>query len=292
MNTNTDAGDGASNYNKQYYEANKERLLAGMKEYREANPETIKAAQDNWKRNNEGHTYEDPDGYVKYIGYKHPAANPCGITGHHRIVLWDKLNGQDVPCHWCGNEVSWSKTYPNDLDALVVDHVNLDKHDNSPENLVPSCQRCNMSRPGGRKPRKRLVTGDCDFEGCNREAKARSKDRTKVWCSGHWQQEHIGKELTPLRRYSGRTKVTATHKECTLCGEFKTHDAFYIRDGKPKGACKACEITRTREARAKRLALNIPCSVEDCVNPVDLVGMCFKHYQRERVARIAGGDVA
>lgn len=139
-------------YRKAYYQKNKVRMDAQMRAWREANPERVKAIQISWKQDHEGHTYLEKDsGYVRYIGYKHPASNASGITSLQRIVLWDKLHGRGSMCHWgCGLWVSWGKVFSKDADAIVADHVNLDKQDNSPENIVPSCQHCNLTRANGR----------------------------------------------------------------------------------------------------------------------------------------------
>ena len=144
--------EGAAAYRKEYYKNNKDKMLAQMKEYRAANPGVHAESMRQWRINNEGHTYIDKKtGYVKYIGYNHPAANPSGITQEGRIVLWDKLKGKGAMCHWgCSTWVSWDRVHPVDKNALVVDHLNLIKGDNRPENLVPSCAHCNTTRTGGR----------------------------------------------------------------------------------------------------------------------------------------------
>ena len=68
-----------------------------------------------------------------------------GISGkvfEHRKALWEKLGCQSLncvhECHWCGASLSW--------DSIHSDHLNGDKLDNDPENLVPSCMSCNMRR--------------------------------------------------------------------------------------------------------------------------------------------------
>lgn len=64
----------------------------------------------------------------------------------HRLILLDKIGPGEHPCHWCGRMVSWDKTAPQDEDALVVDHLDSNKRNNDPANLVPSCHACNTSR--------------------------------------------------------------------------------------------------------------------------------------------------
>lgn len=76
----------------------------------------------------------------------HPLAHLDGWAYEHRIVLYEKLNGQRAPCHWCGLMLSWDETYPESMTALVTDHLDGDKVNNDPDNLVPACNPCNMLR--------------------------------------------------------------------------------------------------------------------------------------------------
>lgn len=92
-----------------------------------------------------GKTYLHTSGYVMYVGYDHPACAPGGITRHHRIVLWDKVDGQNVPCAECGGILRWDLPSINP-DSLCVDHINEDKSDNRPENLDPIHSVCNVKR--------------------------------------------------------------------------------------------------------------------------------------------------
>lgn len=75
------------------------------------------------------------DGYVHHRG-----------TRLHRAVLLAKIGPGSHPCHWCGGQVSWDRTYPRHRDGLVVDHLDGDKANNDPENLVPAHNGCNAGR--------------------------------------------------------------------------------------------------------------------------------------------------
>jgi hypothetical protein len=86
-------------------------------------------------------------GYIYLYRPAHPMADKTGRVAEHRLVLSEKTGPGAHPCHWCGLTVSWDKKWPGDRDALVPDHLNGDRADNRPENLVPSCQPCNVSRP-------------------------------------------------------------------------------------------------------------------------------------------------
>lgn len=74
----------------------------------------------------------------------HPLAHANGRAYEHRVVLYDLIGPGPHPCHWCGELVEWlPKGAPGELQP---DHLNDDGGDNRPENLVPSCRRCNTTR--------------------------------------------------------------------------------------------------------------------------------------------------
>lgn len=76
-------------------------------------------------------------GYLKTWAPDHPLATD-GRVLEHRLVLYDILGPSAQECFWCGVLCEWKE--------LVVDHLNECKVDNRPENLVPSCNRCNRAR--------------------------------------------------------------------------------------------------------------------------------------------------
>jgi hypothetical protein len=72
----------------------------------------------------------------------HPLAYTSGASiWEHRAVLYDKIGPGSHHCFHCGAVVEW--THGIRVGGLVVDHLDNDKRNNSPENLVPSCNRCN-----------------------------------------------------------------------------------------------------------------------------------------------------
>lgn len=77
-------------------------------------------------------------GYVKLRRHDHPLADSDHYVFEHRKVLFDVLGSGTQECFWCGLALDWK--------ALVVDHLNENKQDNSPENLVPACNKCNRAR--------------------------------------------------------------------------------------------------------------------------------------------------
>ncbi len=74
----------------------------------------------------------------------HPIAPPSGIVAVARLALYEKIGPGPHPCNWCGEPVDWILgLVPG---CLVADHLNWDRNDDRPENLVPSCRTCNAHR--------------------------------------------------------------------------------------------------------------------------------------------------
>lgn len=85
-------------------------------------------------------SYITASGYVALtMQYEHPLAVGNSEVLEHRAVLYSEIGPGSHNCHWCGIQVSWGC-------GLVVDHLNGDRVDNTPENLVPSCDSCNLVR--------------------------------------------------------------------------------------------------------------------------------------------------
>lgn len=87
-------------------------------------------------------------GYIETRRKGHPLARAHNHVLMHRVVLFDKIGPGPHPCHWCQKPVDWEVGLSET--ALIVDHVDWDRANNDPDNLVPSCHRCNTGR---RKPR-------------------------------------------------------------------------------------------------------------------------------------------
>lgn len=89
------------------------------------------------------------DGYRVLTGLQgHPLAHRArGFRGRgevleHRKVLYDAIGPGPHLCHWgCGKTLEWGG-----LTGIIVDHLDDNKLNNSAENLVPSCNHCNMYR--------------------------------------------------------------------------------------------------------------------------------------------------
>lgn len=85
-------------------------------------------------------------GYEKVLKHGHPLSDSQGRVFVHRFNLYNIIGSGLHKCHWCGKKVNWELTYPESVDALIVDHIDRDKLNNDPCNLVPSCQSCNSKR--------------------------------------------------------------------------------------------------------------------------------------------------
>jgi hypothetical protein len=76
----------------------------------------------------------------------HSLAGKDGVVALHRLVLYEAIGPGEHPCHWCSTLVDWSKRYPADQAALVVDHLDWNRANNELANLVASCPPCNSTR--------------------------------------------------------------------------------------------------------------------------------------------------
>ena len=94
-------------------------------------------------------------GYKRLTGlHDHPLSTSGGVVSEHRKVLFDRIGPGPHECHWnemygCGRaSLEWGGLQG---DSLCVDHLDDDRTNNSPENLVPSCIACNLRRGRERK---------------------------------------------------------------------------------------------------------------------------------------------
>ena len=76
----------------------------------------------------------------------HPLAPPSGVVAIARLTLFDKIGPGSHACHWCGEIVSWKPGHGLAIGALLADHLDWDATNDAPENLVPSCRKCNVLR--------------------------------------------------------------------------------------------------------------------------------------------------
>ena len=89
---------------------------------------------------------------ARRVVYKpqHPLRDRNGYVAESRMYLYDHIGPGIHPCHWCGTPLQWTsgkrlgRGLP--IDALVVDHIDWNPHNNASDNLVPSCLSCNQLR--------------------------------------------------------------------------------------------------------------------------------------------------
>lgn len=86
--------------------------------------------------------------YRKVLAAGHPLDGGSGLILEHRKVLFDAIGWGPHHCYWCGRFVDW-QTGQDAIRALVVDHLDHCKTNNTVENLVPSCNGCNGKRYEG-----------------------------------------------------------------------------------------------------------------------------------------------
>ena len=87
------------------------------------------------------------DGYITVYDPAHPLARAStGSVLWHRRELYDRIGPGEHPCFYCGRTLRWDVTIHEGPDALTVDHLDWNRENNDPENLVPSCNACNCRR--------------------------------------------------------------------------------------------------------------------------------------------------
>ena len=79
--------------------------------------------------------------YRKRKPVVHPLSQTDGQVYEHRIALFNKIGTGPSNCHWCQKPIEWD-TEPK----ITADHLDGDKWNNIPDNIVPSCFGCNVSR--------------------------------------------------------------------------------------------------------------------------------------------------
>lgn len=88
-------------------------------------------------------------GHVNAEGYRvlnqpdHPLAVAQGKVLEHRAVLFAALGPGPQQCHWCTKPLTWQG---RPSERVCVDHLNWNRLDNTPGNLVASCLACNTQR--------------------------------------------------------------------------------------------------------------------------------------------------
>jgi hypothetical protein len=108
----------------------------------------------------------------------HPLAPPNSAIHEHRVLLYDKIGPGAHPCHHCGATVTWMTSAGTTAGALVSDHLDRNPKNNNPENLVPSCQRCNILNSD------RIVRDEENYRVISKGTRVRGERRTCATCGG------------------------------------------------------------------------------------------------------------
>lgn len=91
----------------------------------------------------------------RYLGRKlpfHPLASVRGGVSIHRVNLYESAGRpKAMACFWCAKPLCWRPT--KIYEQIMVDHLDHDRHNNDPRNLVPSCNSCNAGRMLHTSPR-------------------------------------------------------------------------------------------------------------------------------------------
>jgi hypothetical protein len=88
----------------------------------------------------------------------HPLAGRSGQVYVHRAVLYDAIGPGEHACNWCSEIVRWD-AHRWAPDLLNADHLNSDPSNNSIDNLVPACRKCNSLRGQQRRHRQFVAAG-------------------------------------------------------------------------------------------------------------------------------------
>lgn len=97
-------------------------------------------------------------GYLQMYMPGHVLASG-GLIWMHRAVLFAKIGEGPHRCHWCATSLSWGRD-------LHTDHLDRDRSNNHPDNLVASCQSCNLARRYDGVRHGALYSSGCRCDEC------------------------------------------------------------------------------------------------------------------------------
>jgi hypothetical protein len=137
----------------------------------------------------------------------HPLASKSGIFAVARLVLYEKIGPGTHPCHWCGSPVTWTPGGGPRHGALLADHLNWDRTDDSPQNLVPACTECNAHR-------------------------TRQGDRRRIG------------ESELVIRVGSATRTRAVERQCERCGATFLAIPALVRRGQARFCSRVCAWNR------------------------------------------------
>jgi hypothetical protein len=127
-----------------------------------------------------------------------------------RLVLYGKVGPGEHRCHWCGAPVVWKTGLVEG--ALIADHLDWNRNNDDPANLVPSCHSCNAHR---------RRTGDAPL--------LQDDDLTMLW---------------------GGSRTRAVQRYCVVCGDAFLTIPAAVAEGKGLYCSRSCARTGPRVRRA------------------------------------------
>lgn len=89
----------------------------------------------------------------------HPIAPASGRIAEARLVLYDKIGPGKHACNWCGTSIEWMPGAGPVPGAIMADHLDWDRTNNAPENVVAACHNCNAHRTRA-GDRRRIEDGE------------------------------------------------------------------------------------------------------------------------------------
>lgn len=202
----------------------------------------------------------------------HPLLTPNGTATYlHRVVLWKKIGPGSHPCHHCGRIVTWAPGRGVRDGALVVDHLDDNRQNNDPTNLIPSCHACNK----GRTPKKNRVRDDeLWLSRSDADTRRRALRFTCAECGEEFLAPHRrvrpqkfcgrvcssrnGRRATLLRKGSGANSKTIRDNELfvTVGGKYRTR--AIVKN------CEVCgsEYLAVKSEAAKRRTCSKACRLK------------------------------
>lgn len=169
----------------------------------------------------------------------HPLAHKRGLVREHRLVLYDKIGDGVHQCYWCKKDVIWQTLANVSSVSLIADHLDGNPTNNSPENLVPSCNNCNSKRTVG------IQAGEVFFL----DSQGR-RNRGVYRACKHCQKEFIAPiaESQKMRNqsYCSKTcffadiKNPELQRTCLVCDKEFIAKASNVKRGRGKYCSRGC----------------------------------------------------
>lgn len=201
--------------------------------------------------------------YPKRYRPDHPLAPPSGTIAVHRIILYDKIGPGTHQCRWCGKPLEWETGTKTKGNALLVDHIDGDRMNLAPDNLVPACNSCNTTRtrPQTIQPGEvTAIAGGVRQRGVERICvvcekvfaipKSQAKYRQGRFCSRTCRNRGVAQEsgagiqpgeLFITQQEGARTKrVRAVEKPCEHCGRLFFVSLHRIKQGAGRFCSTSC----------------------------------------------------